>query len=426
MAEITAGQQSMKNAATQIRSAYATLDEDLQQQIAGGETPIINIGVTYDGTWQKRGFSSLYGVGICIDIMTGLVIDYELMSKYCQSCKNKEAEGCSEEQWTHWIEQHEADCHINHRGSSKAMEQQAAKIIWSRSVERHKLRYTEMLSDGDSTSFAAIVDLQPYGPDVSIAKLECINHAGKRLGTALRSLAKREHLGGCGTGKLTDKKIMTLQRYYRAAIKTSGDNVEMMRSLIWAALFHSASTDESANHRYCPDGVNSWCVYRKAEALQQPVPAHNAHQSTTYLNPIVAERMIPIYERMTNNTLLKRMTHGKTQNQNESLNSTIWARCLKTTFLGKDRIEAAIGSSIGKFNVGAQHLVDVMNQLWIDISVVTIDGVRQKDKRRLQSAAKSATPAAKKNRRARKEERFATRRYTEQRERPSYGAGIAD
>ena len=70
MAEITAGQQSMKNAATQIRSAYATLDEDLQQQIAGGETPIINIGVTYDGTWQKRGFSSLYRVGICIDIMT--------------------------------------------------------------------------------------------------------------------------------------------------------------------------------------------------------------------------------------------------------------------------------------------------------------------------------------------------------------------
>ena len=129
MAEITAGQQSMKNAATQIRSAYATLDEDLQQQIAGGETPIINIGVTYDGTWQKRGFSSLYGVGICIDIMTGLVIDYELMSKYCQSCKNKKAEGCSEEQWTHWMEQYEADCHINHRGSSKAMEQEAAKII---------------------------------------------------------------------------------------------------------------------------------------------------------------------------------------------------------------------------------------------------------------------------------------------------------
>ena len=86
-----------------------------------------------------------------------------------------------------------------------------------------------MLSDGDSTSFAAIVDLQPYGPDVSIAKLECINHAGKRLRTALRSLAKREHLGGCGTGKLTNQKIMTLQRYYRAAIKTSGDNVEVIQ-----------------------------------------------------------------------------------------------------------------------------------------------------------------------------------------------------
>ena len=76
----------------------------------------------------------------------------------------------------------------------------------------------------------------------------------------------------------------------------------------------------------------------------------------------------------------------------------ILARYPKTTFMVKDMIEAALGS----FNIGTQDLVDVMNQLWVDISVVTIDGVRQKDKRRLQSAAKSATTAVKKNRRVRK------------------------
>ena len=393
--EITAGQQTLQNAAVQIRSAYISLDEGLQEQVSQGETPVINIGVTYDGTWQKRGFSSLYGVGVCMDIITGLVIDYELMSKYCQLCKNKESEGCTNEQWKQWMEHHEAACNINHKGSSKAMEQEAAKVIWSRSEELHNLRYVDMLSDGDSSSFAAIVELQPCGPDVCISKLECINHAGKRLGTALRALARKEHLGGGGVGKLTEQKIVALQKYYRTAVKQNGNNVDGMRSLIWAALFHSASTDESFNHCYCPDGVNSWCWFKKAEALQEPIPSHNDHRGTTFLNPNVAEKMIPIYERMTSETLLRRMTHGRTQNQNESLNSTIWARCSKTAFMGKERIEAAIGSAVGKFNVGAQNLIVVMNQLWVDISLVTINGVRQKDEKRLKSAAKSATPRAK-------------------------------
>ena len=86
------------------------------------------------------------------------------------------------------------------------MEQEAAKVIWSRSEELHNLRYVDILSDGDSSSFAVIVELQPYGPDVCISKLECINHAGKRLGTSLRALARKEHLGGGGVGKLTEQK----------------------------------------------------------------------------------------------------------------------------------------------------------------------------------------------------------------------------
>ena len=129
---------------------------------------------------------------------------------------------------------------------------------------------------------------------------------------------------------------------------------------------------------------------------------------------------------MTSETLLRGMTHGRTQNQNESLNSTIRARCSKTAFMGKERIEADIGSAIRKFNVGAQNLIVVMNQLWVDISLVTINGLRQKDEKRLKSAAKSATPRAKTNRRKRKEQRFTKRRQIEQTEGARYGAGIAD
>ncbi|CAL8239935.1 unnamed protein product [Gadus morhua 'NCC'] len=51
-----------------------------------------------------------------------------------------------------WREKH-TDCAKNFSGSSKAMEQEAARRMWARSVSRHQLRYTEMLSDGDSSAF---------------------------------------------------------------------------------------------------------------------------------------------------------------------------------------------------------------------------------------------------------------------------------
>ena len=99
-------------------------------------------------------------------ILLQVLCDYELMSKYCHLCKNKASEGCTNEQWKQWMEHHEAASNINHEGSSKAMEQEAAKVIWNRSEELHNLRYVDMLSDGDSSSFAAIVELLPYGPYV--------------------------------------------------------------------------------------------------------------------------------------------------------------------------------------------------------------------------------------------------------------------
>ncbi|KAJ4446708.1 hypothetical protein ANN_13405 [Periplaneta americana] len=47
---------------------------------------IIDIAVSYDGSWHKRRHSSAYMVGCVVDILTGFVIDYEVLSKHCQCC----------------------------------------------------------------------------------------------------------------------------------------------------------------------------------------------------------------------------------------------------------------------------------------------------------------------------------------------------
>ncbi|GFS88373.1 uncharacterized protein TNCV_1751241 [Trichonephila clavipes] len=71
-----------------------------------------NIAVAVDGTWQKRGYTSLNGVVTVSSIDTGKVIDVDILSKYC-ACKN--------------LPFHEKDCKRNYVGSSGAMEIQVGK-----------------------------------------------------------------------------------------------------------------------------------------------------------------------------------------------------------------------------------------------------------------------------------------------------------
>ena len=71
---------TIQSAALKIRAAYFdTRAED-------DEPKVIDICVSYDGTWMKRGVSSQYGVGVATDILTGFVIDFELLSLYCHGC----------------------------------------------------------------------------------------------------------------------------------------------------------------------------------------------------------------------------------------------------------------------------------------------------------------------------------------------------
>ena len=53
------------------------------------------------------------------------------------------------------------------------MEVEAARVLWRRSVEKHKLRYVTMPSDGDSKTFNVLNSIKPYGDNLEIDKEEC-------------------------------------------------------------------------------------------------------------------------------------------------------------------------------------------------------------------------------------------------------------
>ena len=118
---------------------------------------IVETGVSVDGTWQRRGFSSLNGAVAAISIDTGKVIDVPCLSKYCQGCISMELYKDSDpERYELWNSEHK--CSINHTGSAPAMEKAGAQLIFQHSITNRKLKYTEFYGDGDSKSFAAVKD----------------------------------------------------------------------------------------------------------------------------------------------------------------------------------------------------------------------------------------------------------------------------
>ncbi|GFV47811.1 uncharacterized protein TNCV_4900661 [Trichonephila clavipes] len=67
---------TMKEAALEIRSNET-------------DTEFSQCGVSVDGTWQRRGYSSLNGCVSVISIDSGKVLDVEFMSKVCRLCNSK-------------------------------------------------------------------------------------------------------------------------------------------------------------------------------------------------------------------------------------------------------------------------------------------------------------------------------------------------
>ena len=372
-----------------IKEAYSTLDSSV-------DTDPLCITVSFDGSWQKRGHTSMYGFASVIDVLTGLVVDYVILSKYCNGCNMKKTVlGEDSEEFKEWFQGHQPQCAINYTGTSNAMEVEAARRLWQRSEDRHGLRYTGFLSDGDSKAHKAVCDLDIY-PE-PILKEEFINHVHKRMGTALINLGKQKKLGGKGYGRLTKEKAIQFQHYYRWAIVNNVGDQDAMREAIWASLFHCVSTDESPQHDRCPSGPNSWCFYNKSIATDVEIPPH----STQIRHPLAAsvvQEMVPVYERMSDANLLKRMEKGKTQNANECLHSVIWSRCPKTVFVGKHKLHGAAASAIAVFNEGAVQLSQVLRRLAVETNQIHNLLVEEVDSKRITKANLASSESVKKDR----------------------------
>ena len=145
------------DAAKVVRRVYADADPSLT------DAEVIDLTVSYDGSWMKRGHTSAYGIGCVIDTVTGLVLDLTVLSSYCQACSCAKARfgGSDTAKFQAWLRSHN-DCNRNYDGLADGMEVTAAEILWNRSLEKG-FRYTTMVSDGDARTFKHLCELNVYG-----------------------------------------------------------------------------------------------------------------------------------------------------------------------------------------------------------------------------------------------------------------------
>ena len=433
----------LKAVATRLEAARQEVHDLHCQRNPDTTEDIIDVTVSFDGTWSKRGFTAPFGIGFAISAETGQVLDYDFASKLCLPC-SRNKKNLSEEVFKTWYATHKPYCTENHTGSSGSMEREIAKKIWAR-TESYHMRFKYMICDGDSKAYQSVWNMygccdvcekyenidrknSEYKKWISsedhkewknkhdfgqadcnrVMKLDCVGHVQKRVGTTLRELRKKTSgklKDGLPVGgrkhRLTDKAIDKLQQYYGRAIRKNTQPEELipeeadkvikqMQNDIKAVLFHSCcieSNDE--RHKYCPPGKDSWCKYKRTGTFE-----NNDH----HLAAVFLEFLMPVFDRLSDQSLLRRCLPGLSQNRNESLNSLVWVRAPKHKFFGPERVDMAAIGAILQFNDGASSKHLVMANAGIGAGQHSRHRSAQKDARRVSDAISKATAVLKQRR----------------------------
>lgn len=105
-----------------------------------------------------------------IGYKTKKVLFTGVRNKYCSICHNNEIN----KNKTHDIPSHE--CFKNWDGTSTSMEVNIIVEGFRQSIPMHNIIYDKIIGDGDSSVTKKFLLAKPYGQDVYIKKIECMNH----------------------------------------------------------------------------------------------------------------------------------------------------------------------------------------------------------------------------------------------------------
>ena len=136
---------------------------------------------------------------------------------------------------------------------------------------------------------------------------------------------------------------------------------------------------------------SSWCGLQRDVANKTSL-----FHSKKGLPPAIVEIIEPIYEALSEESLLSQCLDSYMQNPNESLNNLIWKRCPKKIYQGKKIAELCTASAVTQFNDGASSIAAVLKRMGIIPGKNTGAAVLKTDKKRLAIAEEKSSERVKK------------------------------
>ncbi|XP_077506807.1 uncharacterized protein LOC144116021 [Amblyomma americanum] len=207
------------------------------------------------------------------------------------------------------------------------------------------------------------------------------------MGTALRNLVQKCEKSLGGKGRLTKALIDKLTDYYGWALRNNSNDVAAMQravNAVNASYYHVTSTEEEPRHDFCLEGANSWCRHKVAEASDSPQPKHKYS-----LPGYVAEAMLPVYQRLSQASLLQRCLGEKMQNASESFHSVLWSLMPKELHASLIAVQTALHEAVLRYNAGCQRATkEISASVGLTPGHLVIQRAAEKDALRMDKAEK--------------------------------------
>ena len=77
----------------------------------------------------------------------------------------------------------------------------------------------------------------------------------------------------------------------------------------------------------------------------------------------MCEAIKPVFEKLSEDALLKKCAHWGTQNTDESFHNMIWERCRKTVFVARPRLSLAVADAKVAYNEGELGRLPIFERL---------------------------------------------------------------
>lgn len=236
---------------TAAKSMEAAANREKQAAIAEGHMKdgYALVDVYVDGAWCSRSYGNNFransGTAAIIGKRFGEVLYMAVKNKYCVICARAEKK-------EHDPREHK--CYKNYKGPSSAMEADIICEGFKASKEMYGIIYARMVGDGDSSTYAKILEANPYA-NHNVEKIECRNHILRNFCNKLRAAAKDTKYALAHRKTLTNEKVMSMRKVIVKSIKyhkSSGTPKNLSTTLLHNDIVNSIA-HAYGDHHLCSD-----------------------------------------------------------------------------------------------------------------------------------------------------------------------------